>query len=90
MQIISRALSLKWADDAAASPHVFDQKSIFGQLIPIKIQKIMVGGGSLYASFMGEVEIICNNRSSFLLLIVLYVPNLSVHLCLECVCVKMV
>lgn len=40
----------------------------------------MMGGGSLYANFMGELEVLCEDGSSMLTSKVIFVANLGVNL----------
>jgi hypothetical protein len=70
-----------WCSDSCASSHMTDDKSLFRlQLIPIRRRTILVGGGQLYADFIGTAELKVKGSGSVLLSDVLYVPNLGVNL----------
>jgi Reverse transcriptase (RNA-dependent DNA polymerase) len=70
-----------WCSDSCASSHMTDDKSLFrSQLTPIRRRTILVGGGQLYADFIGTAELKVKGSGSVLLSDVLYVPNLGVNL----------
>ena len=69
-----------WCSDSCASSHMTDNQTLFrGPLISIGRRIIQVGGGQLYADYMGTVEIQIG-EGSILISDVLYVPNLGVNL----------
>jgi hypothetical protein len=74
--------SSDWVADSGASSHMTDQPLLFrGPLIPIKRRTIRVGGGVLYASQKGTVELQTQRGcGSVLLANVLLVPRLGVNL----------
>ena len=70
-----------WCSDSCASSHMTDDKTLFrSPLIPIRRRTILVGGGQLFADWMGTAELRVKGSGSILISNVLYVPNLGVNL----------
>lgn len=70
-----------WCSDSCASSHMTDDKSLFrSPLIPIRRRTILVGGGQLFADWIGTAELRVKGSGSILISNVLYVPNLGVNL----------
>ena len=58
-----------------------DDKSLFrSPLVPIRRRTILVGGGQLFADWMGTAELRVKGSGSMLISNVLYVPKLGVNL----------
>ena len=69
-----------WCGDTGCTTHMTDKSNLFrGPLTRVKRRFIKVGGGRLYADYMGTVEMKVAGVS-LLLENVLYVPNLGVNL----------
>jgi Reverse transcriptase (RNA-dependent DNA polymerase) len=69
-----------WCSDSGCTTHMTDEPGLFrGALIPINRRTVRVGGGKLYADFIGQVEMRVDGVS-LLLDNVLYVPGLGVNL----------
>lgn len=70
-----------WIADSAASTHMTDQRQLFsGPLTRIMRRTIKVGGGVLYADYVGSVMLVDRHGNSIPLSSVLYVPKLGVNL----------
>ena len=70
-----------WCSDSCASSHMTDDKSLFrSPLIPIRQRTILVGGGQLYANWMGTAELQVKGSSSILISDVLYILHLGINL----------
>jgi Reverse transcriptase (RNA-dependent DNA polymerase)/gag-polypeptide of LTR copia-type len=70
-----------WCSDSCASSHMTDDKSLFrSPLVPIRRRTILVGGGQLFADWMGTAELRVEGSGSILISNVLYVPRLGVNL----------
>lgn len=69
-----------WCSDSGCTTHMTDDPNLFrGAMTRIKRRSVKVGGGRLYADYMGQVEMKVEGIS-LLLDDVLYVPDLGVNL----------
>jgi hypothetical protein len=69
-----------WCSDSGCTTHMTDDPNLFrGAMAKVKRRTVKVGGGKLYADFMGVVEMRVGD-TSLLLENVLYVPGLGVNL----------
>lgn len=70
----------QWVLDTGATSNMTDQKGLFRkQLIPIKRVKILVGGGVLFADYMGDITLV-DKFGNWILIRALFVPGLGVNL----------
>jgi Reverse transcriptase (RNA-dependent DNA polymerase)/gag-polypeptide of LTR copia-type len=69
-----------WCSDSGCTKHMTDNPNLFrGAMVPIQRRVVKVGGGKLYADYMGQAEMRVNG-DSLLLDNVLYVPGLGHNL----------
>jgi hypothetical protein len=58
-----------------------DDKALFGSpLVQIRRRTILVGGGQLFANWIGTTKLRVKGSGSILISDVLYIPNLGVNL----------
>jgi hypothetical protein len=69
-----------WIVDSGATSHMTDQHQLFRSLTPIKRRTIKVGGGKLYAEYVGDCELRAPAGGTTILKDVLFVPNLGANL----------